>query len=141
MTGVLEILNPYGSVLLLILRIVVGIGMVIHGYPKIKGGRVQAGQWMKSMGIPPFTADLATILEFFGGILLIFGLFTPVVGLFLAIHFGAIALMKSSKMHAKFISMEQGKPTYELDILYVLLALVFVFLGAGTYSLDHLIGL
>jgi putative oxidoreductase len=141
LSGLLEVLNPYSGVLLLILRIVAGGAMAIHGYPKAKGGRVQAGQWMKSMGIPPVTADLATVLEFVGGIFLVFGFLTPIVGLFLAIHFGAISLMKRAKMHAKFISTEPGKPTYEIDVTYMLLALVFLFLGAGPYSLDHLIGL
>lgn len=141
MSGLLEVLNPYGPELLLVLRIVTGIALVIHGYPKAKGGRVQAGQWMKSMGVPPFTADLATVLEFLGGIFLIIGLLTPVVGLFFVIQFGAIILMKVSKMHAKFISTEQGKPTYEIDVLYLLLALVFLVLGAGPYSLDHIFGL
>jgi putative oxidoreductase len=141
MTGFLEILNPYGGALLLILRLVVGGGLAIHGYPKAKGGRVEAGQWMKSMGIPPLAADLVTLLEFAGGIFLIVGLLTPLVGLFFAIQFGAIVLMKSSKMHAKFISTDHGKPTYEVDVLYLLLALVFLCLGAGPYSLDHLIGL
>lgn len=141
MSGLLEILNPYAPVLLLVLRVVTGAGLAIHGYPKAKGGRVQAGQWMKTMGIHPITADLATVLEFVGGIFLVVGLLTPVVGLFLVIQFGSIVVMKATKMHAKFISMEQGKPTYEIDVLYLLLALVFLFLGAGPYSLDHLIGL
>ena len=141
MSGLLEVLNPYGAELLLILRLGAGAGLAIHGYPKAKGGRVQAGQWMKSMGIPPFTADLVTVLEFLGGILLVVGLLTPLVGLLFVIQFGSIILMKGSKMHAKFISTEQGKPTYEIDFLYLLLALVFLFMGAGTYSLDHLIGL
>ena len=96
---------------------------------------------MKSMGIPPVAADLVTVLEFLGGILLVVGLLTPLVGLLFVIQFGAILLMKRSKMHAKFISTEQGKPTYEIDFLYLLLGLVFLFLGAGALSLDHLFGL
>ena len=141
LSGLLEVLNPYGAELLLILRLGTGAGLAIHGYPKAKGGRVQAGQWMKSMGIPPLTADLVTVLEFLGGILLVIGLLTPLVGLLFVIQFGSIILMKRSKMHAKFISTEQGKPTFEIDFLYLLLALAFLFMGAGTYSLDHLIGL
>jgi putative oxidoreductase len=138
----LEVLNPYGPILLLVLRLGTGAGLAIHGYPKAKGGRVQAGQWLKSMGIPPLAADLVTVLEFVGGgIFLILGLLTPLVGLFFVVQFGAIIWMKKSKMHAKFISTEQGKPTYEIDFVYLLLALVFLFLGAGPYSLDHLLGL
>jgi putative oxidoreductase len=141
LSGFLEVLNPYEAVLLVILRLADGAALVVHGYPKVRGGRVQAGQWMKSMGVPPWTADLATILEFLGGIFLIFGFLTPLVGLFLVLEFGSIILVKRSKMHAKFISTEQGKPTYELDFFYLLVGLVFLFLGAGPYSLDSLMGL
>jgi putative oxidoreductase len=141
LSGLLEVLNPYGPELLLILRVAFGAGMVLHGYPKAKGGRVQAGQWMKSMGIPPMTADLATVLEVVGGAFLIIGLLTPLVGLFFVLEFGSIVGMKKSKMHATFTSMEQGKPTYELDALNLLLALVFLVLGAGPFSLDSLLGL
>ena len=141
MSGLLEVLNPYGSELLLVLRLATGAGLVLHGYPKVKGGRVGAEQWMKSMGIPPFAADLVTVLEFFGGIALIVGLFTPLVGLFFVVEFGSVILMKTSKMHAKFQSAEQGKTTYEADVLYLLLGLVFLVLGAGAFSLDGLLGL
>mgnify|MGYP001477621769 CR=1 FL=1 len=141
MLGLLQVLNPYGPELLLILRIVTGAGLAIHGYPLAKGGRVKAGQMMKSMGIPPFTADLSAVLMFLGGIFLVIGLLTPLVGLFFVILFGSIILMKMSKMHAKFISTEPGKQTYEIDVLYLLLALIFLVLGAGPYSLDHLLGL
>jgi putative oxidoreductase len=137
----LEVLNQYGPELLLILRVALGAGMVLHGYPKAKGGRVQAGQWMKSMGVPPMTADLATVLEVGGGVFLIIGLLTPLVGLFFVVQFGSIVWMKKSKMHASFISVEQGKPTYEIDAVYLLLALVFLVLGAGPFSLDGLLGL
>jgi putative oxidoreductase len=137
----LEVLNQYGPELLLILRVALGAGMVLHGYPKAKGGRVQAGQWMKSMGVPPMTADLATVLEVVGGVFLIIGLLTPLVGLFFVVQFGSIVWMKKSKMHASFISVEQGKPTYEIDAVYLLLALVFLVLGAGPFSLDGLLGL
>ncbi len=141
MSGLLELLNPYGPGLLLALRVVYGAGAMLHGYPKAKGGRVQAGQWMKSMGIPPMTADLVTVLEVAGGAFLIVGLLTPIVGLFFVLQFGSIVWMKRSKMHATFTSMEQGKPTYELDALYLLVALVFLVLGAGPLSLDGLLGL
>lgn len=137
----MEVLNPYGPELLLILRLSVGAGLVLHGYPKAKGGRVQAGQWLKSMGLPPLAADLVTVLEFLGGIFLILGLLTPLIGLFFVVQFGSIILMKKSKMNASFISVEKGKLTYEIDAVYLLLALVFLVLGAGSFSLDGLLGL
>jgi putative oxidoreductase len=139
--GLLEVLNPYGPALLIILRLGTGVGLALHGYPKAKGGRVQAGQWMKSIGIPPLTADIVTVLEFLGGIFLVVGFLTPLVGLFFVIEFGSIIIMKRTKMHAKLVSVDPGKPTFEVDLLYMLLGLVFVMLGAGPYSLDGLLGL
>jgi putative oxidoreductase len=141
LSGLLEVLNPYWPVLLLALRLGSGAGLALHGYPKAKGGRVQAGQWMKSMGIPPLAADLVTVLEFLGGIFLVIGFLTPLVGLFFVIQFGSIIVMKKMKMHARFINADQEKPTYEIDLLYLLLGLVFLVLGAGPYSLDGVLGL
>ena len=141
MSGLLEVLSQYQPELLLILRIAVGAALMLHGYPKLKGGRVQAGQWMVGMGIPAVTADLVTVLEFFGGLFLIVGLLTPLVGLFFVLEFAAVILMKKTKMHASLISLDGKKPTYEVDLTYLLLTLVFLFLGAGSLSLDALLGL
>jgi putative oxidoreductase len=140
MSGILEPLVGYTSYLALLLRLFFGVSLVIHGYPKVKGGWRQSGQWMKSMGIPAFTAVAATIIEFFGGILLIIGLIVPVVSAFAALEFAAIIIMKMSKMHARYVSFEQGKPTYEIDVFYLVLALVLFVLGAGALSLDNLLG-
>jgi uncharacterized membrane protein YphA (DoxX/SURF4 family) len=95
---------------------------------------------MKGMGIPTITADLVTVLEVVGSLFLVLGLLTPLVGLFFVLQFGSIIWMKKSKMHASFISTEQGKPTYEIDVMYLMVALVFLVLGAGPYSLDGILG-
>jgi putative oxidoreductase len=141
MPGLLEVLSPLGPLLLLVLRIFLGWRMAISGYPKLKGGRVQSEQWMKSMGIPPIAADLVTVLEFFGGIFLVVGLLTPLVGLFFVAEFASIVWMKKTKLHAKFSTREEGKPTYEVEVFIIALTLVFLVFGAGQYSLDHLLGL
>ena len=121
------------------LRVVVGAALVAHGLPKVRGGWKQSGQWIQSMGVPAAAAVPVTILEFFGGIFLIVGLMVPVVAGFLAIQFIAITAMKKSKMNASFIG-SQGKASYEVDILYLLLALALLALGAGAVSLDSFIG-
>lgn len=131
----------YAGLLLVILRIGTGAGLIAHGYPKAAGGRVQAGQWMKSLGVPAVTADFATVLEFIGGIFVIAGFLTPLVGLFMVLQFGSITLVKISKMKAKFVTSDRAKPSYELDVLYLMLGLVLLFLGAGPFSLDNLFGI
>ncbi len=126
--------------LAIILRVLVGAALVIHGYPKVKGGWKQSGEWIKTMGVPPFAAVLVTIIEFFGGIFLLVGLLVPLVAGFAAIQFAAIIVMKITRMRAVFTG-GQGKPTYEVDALYLLLAVAVLFLGAGPYSLDSVIGI
>ncbi|MCL4343606.1 MAG: DoxX family protein [Thaumarchaeota archaeon] len=124
---------------LLIFRVVIGGTMMIHGYPKLKDGSRQAGQWMKSMGIPPWTATLAMILEFFGGILLIAGFLTRLVSAFMALFMISNIIMKKTKMKASYVS--QDKPSYEVDVLYLLIAVTLAVIGPGLLSIDHLIGL
>ncbi len=122
------------------LRVVVGAAYILHGLPKIRGGWRQSGLWIKMMGVPPIAALLVAILEFFGGIFLIVGLVVPLIAVFFAIQMASIIVMKKFQMKASFIGGGQGKPTYEIDVTYLLLAIALVFLGAGPISLDNLLG-
>jgi len=139
MTGLLEPLLSLTPLLALLVRVWVGANYVAHGYPKLqRKGMEQAAQWMKSMGIPSFAALLASILEFFGGILLIVGLIVPIVALFFAIEMISTAILRKTKMKAAYI---WGQNTYELDITYLLLTVVLFVLGSGAFSIDQLVGL
>jgi putative oxidoreductase len=142
MSGLLEVLNPLGPTVLLFIRLVVGVRLGQSGYRRLKGGGLsKSEQWMQTMNIPPIAADLVTVLEVLGGAFLVVGLLTPVVGLFFTVEFSSIIWMKKSKMHATFASREPGKPTYELETLFLLLSLIFLVFGAGQYSVDYLVGL
>jgi len=139
MSGPLELLLPSAGYLALFLRVWVGANYLAHGYPKLLGkNRQQAAQWMKSMGLPAGAAYLAAILEFFGGLFLIIGLIVPVVALFFAVEMISISILKKTKMKASYI---MGQNTYELDITYLLLAIVLVVVGAGSFSTDQVLGL
>jgi putative oxidoreductase len=141
MSGLLEVLSPLGPAVLLVIRVVVGGRLAQSGYQRLKGGLSKSEQWMQTMNIPPVAADLVTILEFLGGVFLVLGLLTPLVGLFFTVEFGSIIWMKKSKMHAVFESREPGKPTFEVETLFLLLSLVFLVFGAGPYSLDYPLGI
>jgi putative oxidoreductase len=91
------------------------------------------------MGVPAAAAVLVTILEFFGGIFLIVGLLVPLVAGLFAIQFVSIIAMKASKMKANFMG-SGGKPSYEIDFTYLILALAIFLLGAGAFSLDAILG-
>jgi len=69
------------------------------------------------------------------------GLLVPIVGLFFVVFMVSASVLKKRKMHADYIALAQGKPSYEIDALYLALALVLVFLGAGVLSLDGALGI
>lgn len=138
MTGILESLLPYTGYLALLLRVWVGANFVIHARPKLQS-MPQTIQSMKGLGVPAGATYAATVLELAGGIALILGLLVPVVGVFFVVFMVANSIMKKRKMHADYIA--QGKPSYEVDALYLALALVLVFLGAGVFSLDGAMGI
>ena len=138
MTTILEPLLPYTGYLALILRVWVGANFVIHARPKLQS-MPQTVQNMKGMGVPAGATYAATALELGGGIALILGLLVPMVGAFFALFMVANSVMKKRKMKADYIAM--GKPSYEIDALYLALALVLVFLGAGVLSIDGALGI
>jgi len=138
MTAIFELLLPYTGYLALILRVLVGASFVVHARPKMGPGMGQTVQWVQSMGIHPAAAYSAATLELFGGLFLVVGLIVPVVALFFAIFMASNIVMKKTKMHESYIS--QGKPSYEVDVLYLGLSLVLLVLGAGAFSLDGALG-
>src|SRR5271156_5030947 len=81
----LEKLKPLA---LLLLRLGLGIIFVYHGYPKLFTHTHETMQGMAHMGFPAYFAYIAGVFEFFGGWLLILGLFTRIAALLLALEMG-----------------------------------------------------
>lgn len=116
---------------LLIARVVFGLGLAMHGFPKIQNPT----GWM-GPDMPGFLQLLAAVSEFFGGLALIFGLLTPLA----ALGVGATMAVAILKAHAgdPFVSPTGGK-SFELAALYLATAAALLFNGPGAYSLDALL--
>lgn len=137
MAHLLEVLAPYTPYLALVLRVWLGATLMIHGRPKLsKQAREQS---VKNLGLPASAVLLGMIIEFFGGLFLVVGFIVPFVGLVEAIYFGNIIVFKKTKQKAPYYG--PGKPNYELEVFFVMAAVVLIFLGAGVLSLDGLLGL
>jgi uncharacterized membrane protein YphA (DoxX/SURF4 family) len=107
---------------------------MIHGYPKL--GRNEQGKgWMKSMGLPVSLIPFAGVVEFFGGLGLILGILTPIIAFLAALWMLSTTWLSATKIKKKY----QGG--LEVDITLLLAALALTFLGGGTFSIDHLVGL
>ncbi len=123
---------------ILMMRLGIGIAFAFtYGLMKIQGGVEMwngIGMTMSNVGItfaPVVWGFLASLSEFAGGILLILGLFTRTASMFMA-----VTMLMASLHH-----LEQLDPWHiailPMELFSVFMALVF--LGAGKYSVDHLI--
>ncbi len=122
---------------LLILRVVVGLLITGHGAQKLFGwfngpGLQGFGGHLRSMGLkaPSFFALIASLCEFGGGLLMLFGFLTP-LGEIAVI---AVMLMAIFQVHWPKVWNHEGGFEYPLSIVAVALSVALV--GPGYYSLD-----
>jgi putative oxidoreductase len=124
-------LNP--DLALLILRVVLGIIMIYHGWPKLTdlGGTIEG---FSGMGIPApaLAAIFATVAEVLGGLLMLLGAFTDVAGLAFAIDMlGAIIFV-----HAKN-GFSASKGGIEFPLALLAMALAIALAGPGRYAVGR----
>ena len=121
---------------LLPLRLVVGIAFMMHGGQKaFVFGIAGTTRAFTQMGVPlpGVTGPLIMALELFGGIALIFGLFTRYVAPALACDMAGAVLMV--RMEGGYFAPRGG----EYEILLCVAAVTLALLGAGDISLDKLV--
>lgn len=122
-----ETLKPLA---LLLLRLVIGLIFAQQGYAKLFVNRAAFFKLFPSWGFPAYFTYVAGVLELFGGILLILGLLTRLLGLFLAIEMG-IAFAKVHLRH------DWSDPhTAGLVLLLGAGSFVLAAVGAGAFSVD-----
>ncbi|MEM3127300.1 MAG: DoxX family protein [Candidatus Woesearchaeota archaeon] len=119
------------DIALLILRIFLGMGFIIHGWPKIKDLKGTAN-YLQSIKIPfPFVAAfLLAAAEFFGGILVLIGLFAQI-----AAYLQAFAMLVAIITHIK--QGDKFKQGWEVPASYMIIAIAIALLGAGQYSISY----
>ena len=131
-------LSPFAEPMV---RAAAGLFLVPHGAQKLFGwfggyGLEGTGQFFASqLGLPASLALIAGTIEFFGGLLLAFGLLTRPVA---TLVFGLMAVA-AARVHlrAGFFWTDGG---YEYPVFWAIVALSFAIRGGGRYSLDALIG-
>lgn len=126
-----------------LIRVAAGVFLVPHGAQKLFGafggyGLEATGQFFATqLGFANgYLAALgAGSVEFFGGLLLAFGLFTRSAALAIT-----VMLLVATSVHigAGFFWTDGG---YEYPLLWAIVALSFVTKGGGRYSLDNAFGI
>ncbi|MCT7660000.1 DoxX family protein [Mycobacterium deserti] len=122
---------------LLLLRVVFGGLLAAAGLQKLFGwfggqGLAATGTVFEQIGYSPgvFFAAVAGILETAGGLLLLFGLFTPLAA---SIVVGVMINAAS----ATFSGGLFGPSGYQMALLYATAGAVIACTGAGVLALDH----
>lgn len=126
--------SRYREAGIFILRVGIGIMLVIHGFPKVFGGPEvwkQLGLAMQDIDfntMPVFFGFLAAIIELFGGLFLVFGLFFR----------PALSLLSIYMLVLTGIHIGRGDPfslmSHPLELFVVFVSLLFI--GPGKYCLD-----
>lgn len=114
---------------LLVTRVVLGFIFIMHGIAKFQG--MEATQsFFVSLGLPEFMATIVALIEFFGGLFLIIGLFTRVISiLFIVVLLAAIF---TAKAEAGFIG------GYELDVAMIGMSAALAIAGSRYVAVDRL---
>lgn len=116
---------------ILLVRLVVGIAMMMHGWGKIQ----TPFSWMgPEAPVPGIFQGLAALSEFGGGLAWVLGLLTPLASLGMLFTMAVATLFHATKGDP-FVST--GGPSYELALLYLVLVVFMLFNGPGKISADH----
>lgn len=118
----------------LLLRLIIGGAMLLHGIAKISHGIDGLQGLFASKGLPGFLTNTVYIGEVFAPLLLIVGFYSRLGGLLVAITM----LIAVAMAHAGDVMTltENGGWGVELQALYFFGALAIAFLGSGKYAVS-----
>jgi putative oxidoreductase len=128
----LRYLDRLQPLALLVLRLVLGVIMIGHGYSKVFGGLSHHAQFISSLGLPGWLAYISAVTEFFGGLLVIAGLLTRCVSLAILIDLG-VAIAKVHWKHGLL-----GEGGYQFPLALAAIAFALVFFGGGPMAFDSI---
>ena len=125
---------------LAILRVVLGIVMLVHGWSKLSGGVGNVAGFfggMLEIPAPGLMAWVVTIVELVGGILLMVGFLTQIVGILIALDLLGAILFAYLLRGSPFI--ENGAITWEKEAVFAAAALCIALAGPGAWSVDDVV--
>jgi putative oxidoreductase len=135
----LNSLQPWGAFLL---RLVLGVAMVYHGYSKVipAGGFHGSntfsaldhhGHFVVGLGLPYWLGYVSALTEFLGGLLILFGLFT---------RFAAFMVAGNMLVALLLVNRHHGYSGSEYSLALFVIATMLLCFGAGALALDRKIG-
>lgn len=126
--------STFTDVALLLLRFVGGLAFMFHGW-----GKIQAPfSWMgPDAAVPGFLQALAALAEFGGGLFWILGALTALASLGIAFTMAVAVHLHAVILGDPFVAGGAGEGSYELALLYLVIAILFIATGPGRFSVDN----
>lgn len=128
-------MNKLSYIGLLIIRVALGVTFLVHGIQKFTGGIGNISGWFESIHLPGIAAYLVAIVELLGGIAMILGLGTRVIGALFSIVM-LVAIFKV-KLALGFTGTN-GSAGYEIDFALLSMSAAMALIGSPAYSIDRL---
>ncbi len=125
----LNALQPVG---LLVLRLSLALIFFTHGYPKLAHSTAGMQGFFVEHGLPGYFVYVSGVMEVFGAILLVLGVFTRAAALLLAVEMG-VAIWKVHSAGG-YLAVHN----YEFPLAMLAGSFALATLGAGSLSLDGL---
>ncbi len=122
----------------LLLRITCAGLLLFHGLFKIYGDFQHIKDMVRAAGLPEFIAYGNFIGELIAPLFVVVGFKTRIAALLIAINMLASILIAHTDIVLKL--NDYGAWMIELNVFYMMTAIVIYFLGAGKYSLSRCIG-
>lgn len=119
---------------LLVARVLMPILFIVAGYGKMGDAYAGTQQYMQAMGVPGFLLPLTILLEFGGGLAILFGFLTRTVALFTA----GFTILTALLFHTNFAEgVNQLMFMKNLTIAggFIVLAVA----GPGGFSIDRIL--
>jgi putative oxidoreductase len=129
----MKFLRSLDPLSLLVLRLVLALIFIYHGYPKLAHPTAAMRESFISHGLPGYFLSLAGIIECFGALLLFLGLFARGAALLLAIEMG-VAIWKVHSLHGIMVVSD-----YQFPLALAAACFVVGTVGAGSLSVDSLL--
>lgn len=122
----------------LALRIVLALLILFHGIGKVMGGVGPISAMLAKAGMPAAFAYAAYLGEVVAPLMILFGVWTRVGALLIAINMTVALLLVHTGQF--FTLSKAGGWALELQAMYFVAAVVLVLQGAGRYSLGGTAG-
>ena len=127
----MQSLSKYAPYALAVLRIVTALLFIEHGTAKLLGFPAMPGADQAGGSLPPLIL-FAALLEVFGGLAILAGLFTRPVAFILS-GMMAVAYWMAHVPKGGFFPLSNGG---DAAVLFCFIFLYLVFAGAGAWSVD-----